>query len=228
MIGILGASGYIGRAFVKELVSQEILFREYNRERDDYYDIKKLVDIIHRDEINLSPEKQTKTSKESAKLTTQPKPATPSESKNSKPIEIKEKSKTIIKQPTKTKKETTSFNNPLVIQEKTKPKKEKPKSDFVQKIISILNNNYQIIEEKEYKPKEYNCLLKIKSELGPISFLTQAKDKKSISETDLKKLLSTAQSIPLPALFIYTGKLSKKATEFAEKYFSVIKLRKIS
>ena len=53
MIGILGASGYIGRAFVKELVSQEILFREYNRERDDYYDIKKLVDIIHRDEINL-------------------------------------------------------------------------------------------------------------------------------------------------------------------------------
>ena len=125
-------------------------------------------------------------------------------------------------------KQETVFNNPLVIKEKTKSKKEKPKSDFVQKIIQILKEHYQIIEEKEYKPKEYNCLLKIKSELGPISFLTQAKDKKSISETDLKKLLSNAQSIPLPALFIYTGKLSKKATEFAEKYFSVIKLRKIS
>ena len=131
------------------------------------------------------------------------------------------------KKSAKSKQETT-FNNPLIIKEKIKPKKEKPKSEFVQKIINILKNHYQIIEEKEYKPKEYNCILQIKSELGPLSFLTQAKDKKSISETDLKKLLSNAQSIPLLALFIYTGKLSKKAEEFAEKYFSVIKLRKIS
>jgi len=143
------------------------------------------------------------------------------------PLPSKEKTKENPKKIVKSKKQIT-FNNPLVIKEKIKPKKEKPKSEFVQKIIHILNNNYQIIEEKEYKPKEYNCILQIKSELGPISFLTQAKDKKSVSETDLKKLLSNAQSIPLPALFIYTGKLSKKATEFAEKYFSVIKLRKIS
>lgn len=130
------------------------------------------------------------------------------------------------KQPISNQKVT--FNNPLIIKEKPKEKKEKPKSDFVQKIKELLNETYKIIEEKSYKPKEYNCLIKINSDLGPLIFLTQAKDKKSVSETDLKKLLSKAQSIPLPALFIATGKLSKKAIEFAEKYSSIIKVKKIS
>jgi hypothetical protein len=120
------------------------------------------------------------------------------------------------------------FQNPLAVEEKFKQKKQKPKSEFVEKIISKLNEKYNITQEKEYKPKEYNCLVQINSDLGPIDFLTQAKDKKSVSETDLKKLLSTAQSIPLPALFIYTGKLSKKAQEYAEKYFSILKILKIS
>ena len=48
------------------------------------------------------------------------------------------------------------------------------------------------------------------------------------NETDLKKLLSTAQSIPLPALFIYTGKLSKKAQEYTKKYSSILKALKIN
>jgi dTDP-4-dehydrorhamnose reductase len=52
MIGILGASGYIGEAFVNELISQEISFREYNRERDNYCDIESLINIIHRDNIS--------------------------------------------------------------------------------------------------------------------------------------------------------------------------------
>jgi dTDP-4-dehydrorhamnose reductase len=53
MIGILGASGYIGQQFSQELVSQETVFREYNRTRDDYYDLKKLIDILHRDNITV-------------------------------------------------------------------------------------------------------------------------------------------------------------------------------
>ena len=125
-------------------------------------------------------------------------------------------------------KKETEFNNPLIIKKETKTKKTKAKSEFVQKIINTLKNNYQIIEEKDYKPKEYNCLIKANSDLGPMIFLTQAKDKKSISETDLKKLLSDSQSIPLPALFIYTGKLSKKAKEFAEQYISVLKIKKVA
>ena len=110
---------------------------------------------------------------------------------------------------------------------KTKPKKQKPKSEFVLKVIDILNKNFRIIEEKNSKAKEYNCIIQIKSNLGPINFLTQAKDKKKISETDLKKLLSNAQKIPLPAFMIYTGELSKKAIEYAKKYYSILKTKKI-
>jgi hypothetical protein len=120
------------------------------------------------------------------------------------------------------------FQNPLVVKVQEPIKKEKPKSIFALKIIEFLNrNNLKVIEEKDYKAKEYNCILQIDSELGPINFLTQAKDKKTINDSDVKKLLSSAQSIPLPALILYTGNLSKKASEYIEKYYSILKEKKI-
>ncbi len=124
-------------------------------------------------------------------------------------------------------KSITTFQNPLIIKTKSK-KKQKPKSDFVLKIINILTNNFKILEEKNYKTKEYNCIIQINSNLGPINFLTQAKDKKTVSETDLKKLLSNAQKMPIPAFMIYTGKLSKKAEQYAKEYYSILKVKKIS
>ena len=133
---------------------------------------------------------------------------------------------TKIKQKPREKTKEIEIINPLVISEK-KPKKEKSKSEFVEKIISFLTKNFKIIEEKEYKKNEYNCIVQIKSELGPINLLAQAKDKKTVSETDLKKLLSSSQKIPLLAFLIYTGELSKKAQEFADKYFSILKTKKI-
>jgi hypothetical protein len=119
------------------------------------------------------------------------------------------------------------FENPLAINT-LEIQKEKPKSDFVLKTIEFLkNNHFKIIEEKEYKTKEYFCIVQINTALGPISFLTQAKEKKSVSEQDLQKFLSQAQSIPLPALILYTGDLSKKAQEYLEKYSSILKAKKI-
>lgn len=126
------------------------------------------------------------------------------------------------------KKEPEKFNNPLVIIE-DKLKKEKPKSDFVQKVINFLNTKgIKIIEEKDYKAKEYNCIVQIKSELGPVNFFTQAKDKKIINEDDLRKLLSTAQSIPLPAFIIYNGEIASKAKNYLDSYSSILKAKKIN
>ncbi len=140
---------------------------------------------------------------------------------------IKEQKQILIKKTLKPAKQEqiTIFQNPLVVKEKTK---QKPKSSFVQKIINSLIFKYKIIEEKKYKKNEYNCIISIKSELGSIKFLTQAKDKKTILDNDIKKLLSNAQKIPLPALLIYTGNLSKKAQDFAEKYSSILKILKIN
>ena len=119
------------------------------------------------------------------------------------------------------------FNNPLVMDKEIR-KKEKPKSEFVQQVISFINERgLQIVEENDYKVKEYNCIVQIRSELGLIRFWTQAKDKKRITEGDFKKLLSSAQSIPLPAFMLYTGEISKKAKEYLKEYGSVLKVKKI-
>ncbi|MBD3253295.1 hypothetical protein GF386_06175 [Candidatus Pacearchaeota archaeon] len=125
-------------------------------------------------------------------------------------------------------KSASEFENPLIIKPE-KAKKQKPKSDFIMKTINFLNqNNLKIIEEKNYKSKEYNCIVQIKSELGLINFLTQAKDKRTVTETDLKKLLSNSQKIPLPALLLYTGEISKKAKEYIDNYHSILKTKKIN
>ncbi len=147
-----------------------------------------------------------------------------------KPIEKTKKIRKRIKKSAEIQKSLVienEFKNPLV-EIVEKPKKLKPKSFFVLKAIEFLkNNNFEILEEKDFKVKEYNCIVKINSDLGPINFLTQAKDKKSVSDSDLKKLLSQSQSIPLSALMLYTGELNKKAKEYAEKYNSILKTKRI-
>src|SRR3989344_3704595 len=116
--------------------------------------------------------------------------------------------------------EQVTFENTLVYDEQ---KKEKPRSVFVEKIVKVISEKgITIIEELAHKTKEYTCIVEIRSELGPIKFLTQAKDKKTISESDLRKLLSEGQKIPLPVLVLYTGEISKKGKELLESYSSVI------
>ena len=116
------------------------------------------------------------------------------------------------------------FENPLIINEK---KKVKGKSGFVLKVIGLIEDKgIKIVEEKGYKVKEYNCVVEIKSELGPIRFLTRAKDKKMVNEGDLRKLLSEGQKIPLPVFMLYSGDLSKRARELVEEYGSVLKAKR--
>ncbi|MGV8152453.1 MAG: hypothetical protein ACP5OG_05210 [Candidatus Nanoarchaeia archaeon] len=137
----------------------------------------------------------------------------------------KAKQKEHLQEPVKQTEQINPFQNPLAAQ--PKPLKIKPKSEFVLNAIEFINKNFKIIEEKEYKPKEYLCIVEVSSELGPINFLTLAKDKKSITETDLSEFLSIAQAIPLPALVLYTGELNKKAKEYENAYFSIIKTKKM-
>lgn len=142
-------------------------------------------------------------------------------------VEVKIKKKTSEKDKVETK-EKLEFENPLIIKEKVKPKKEKPKSSFVLKVIDFLQkNNLKIIKEVEHKSKEYRCIIEASSQLGNIRFFTEAKDKKTISESDFKKLLSDSQKIPLPAFLLYTGEISKKAKQYLIDYSSILKAKKI-
>ena len=124
--------------------------------------------------------------------------------------------------------ETPLFENPLALKPEVKKEKVKPKSEFVLNTISFLEkNNFKILEEKDFKAKEYLCISEIETDLGPISFLTQVKDKKSVADKDLEVFLRQAQSIPLPALFIAPGELSKKAKEYQQKFYSILKFKKL-
>lgn len=146
--------------------------------------------------------------------------------------EIKEKELEIEKNTSKVNKESDiEVNEPdkeTVKLPVAKKSLAKIKSDFVLKVINFIKSkNLKIIEEKNYKLKEYNIILQIRSELGNIDFLTQAKDKKIITDGDLKKLLNSAQFLGIPAFILYTGELSKKAKELLIKYKSVLKAKRI-
>jgi len=53
MIGILGASGYVGEEFASELIAQNVNFREYSRKKHNYYNLESLLDIIHKDNLSI-------------------------------------------------------------------------------------------------------------------------------------------------------------------------------
>lgn len=109
-----------------------------------------------------------------------------------------------------------------------KKTKEKTKSEFVKNIILFLeSNNLEILEEKSFKKREYESIIRIDSDLGKINFFLLAKEKKKVTENDLTIALQKAQSIKMPAFLISSGELDKKAKEYLEKYNSLIRFQKI-
>jgi len=108
-----------------------------------------------------------------------------------------------------------------------KPKKEKEKPDFAVKIIDLLQTqNIAILEEKDVKKKEFSAIISIGSTLGKINFFCIAKDKKRITENDLRLVLQKSQALKMPALVLFPQNINKKAIEYAEKWSSLLKLKK--
>ncbi|MDP2950883.1 MAG: hypothetical protein Q8N55_00715 [bacterium] len=153
-------------------------------------------------------------------------------------LETKEEEiKVKIKNPRKTQKQELSKQENLDIglkKEKqpkikeAKPAKIKEKSDFVLKIISFLQaQNIELLEERGLKKKEFSGVIRIDSPLGKIKLLCIAKDKKSITETDLRLALQKSQAIKMPALILYPQEPSQRTLDYAEKWSSLLKLKKI-
>ena len=53
MIGILGASGYIGEEFTSELIAENVNFRENSRQKHNYDNLESLINIIHKDDLSI-------------------------------------------------------------------------------------------------------------------------------------------------------------------------------
>lgn len=211
------------------LISSQKYLNQENKEQEK--EIQTPVEIKEQPETKLpksfvsSVQKEfEKNTNESTQIIEEKTDKEPEIKENTKEEQIEEKETPKIEE-TKTQNKKIEFINPLA---KKETEEEKPKPEFCKKIINIIEkNNWHIIEELELKAKEYNALIQINSDLGPIIFKLQAKDKKTFSEADLSKILGESQSIPLPALFMTNGETKKKTQEFLNKYTSIIKYKKI-
>lgn len=111
------------------------------------------------------------------------------------------------------------------IVEKEKPKE---KSEFVKHLFKWINkNNIEILIEKENKKKEWLGIGKFKTDFGDFEVVIVSKDKKRISEIDLKNSFEFLQSEKRIIFFISPGSLDKKASDFLNKYGHLIKFIQI-
>ncbi len=150
-----------------------------------------------------------------------------------KPV-IKQTIKPEIKLEAKTEKQATGkfkmqkeTQKPL-IELAIKPKQEKPKSEFVNKIIAFLQKqDIELLQELSYKKKEFSGIVRINTDLGKLSLLCIAKDKKNMAENDLKLALQNAQVQKMPTLIISQAELNNKAQAYLEEHKNLIKILKL-
>jgi len=120
------------------------------------------------------------------------------------------------------------IEKPLITLKPEKASKPKEKSDFVNKVNAFLEaESIELLEEKEYKKKDYLAVIRINSDIGKIKFFLIAKDKKTITENDLTLALQKAQALKMPSFLISTGELNKKAQNYLDSYSSLVKFRRI-
>ena len=135
--------------------------------------------------------------------------------------EIKEKikPKQILKRPEQ---------RPQQIISKEKQEKEKIKSDFVVRVVNyLLKERIELVEEKDFKKREFYGTCTINSHLGKIDFFIIGKDKKHINEDDITIAVQQSHTHSMPVLLLSSGDLDKRAQMHIEKYKNIIKFRKI-
>ncbi|MFC1750828.1 hypothetical protein ACFL2V_18710, partial [Pseudomonadota bacterium] len=107
---------------------------------------------------------------------------------------------------------------------------EKPKtSNFYDKIKKYFEeHNIKVIAEEEVRRKKhYWFKLEVPASIGYLSYYCEAKDKKTISSSDLSDSLVKAQNKRLPLLYLSNGKVSKSVEEMLENEFKSVVLKTI-
>lgn len=105
-------------------------------------------------------------------------------------------------------------------------KKEKPV--FVKEVLEYLNKkNIEVKQEISFKKKEYQAIIQINSDIGPVDFFLLAKGKKKISTDDVIDVINEAKKQKLYGLLLYSEEIQNKAEEFAEDNSQTLKVKKI-
>lgn len=90
---------------------------------------------------------------------------------------------------------------------------------FYEKIIKYMkNNDVEVLKEEIIKKnKEFNFVVNINSGFGKLRYLIKAKNKPSITESDVSIAFSDGQIKKLPVIFLTNGKINKKSSLLIEQ-----------
>ncbi|MGC9309705.1 MAG: hypothetical protein ACP5D2_03365 [Candidatus Nanoarchaeia archaeon] len=120
-----------------------------------------------------------------------------------------------------------SHEDKNLIQVAKKPKKQgkQTNSQFLEEIRDyLLGRDIELLEEIEVSSKQVVGKVRINSDLGKITLLMTAKDKKKPNIGDLRTACHKAQEYKMPCYFLSRGEPSKNAYEFVNDNKNLLKL----
>ncbi len=143
-------------------------------------------------------------------------------------LEQRQKQETTLEQ---RQKQETQKEKPLLEIKQSKQQRQKKTSEtqkkFYEEIKSyLIKKDIELLNEIEKGKKEFIALIRINSDLGKITLLLIAKDKKRITKTDLTLAYQKTIDLKSPCLFLSRAELPKSAIEFMENYKNMIKVEK--
>ncbi len=159
---------------------------------------------------------------------------TQEDSKPSEPV-AQEVQKTTV-QKTKESKES----QPHASSQETKPSKSstqesqselrsEPEDEFYDIIKAYCKEKKILIQSAEVvrKNSELDIVLRVPSSIGRITYFAKAKSKKKSNDGDVASALLAAQMRRLPALYLTTGEVTKKAKEMVKKELKGVIIKEI-
>ena len=128
------------------------------------------------------------------------------------------------KQQTETQKEKKEEKQQVLEKEKQETKSKEP--ELLLKVKDIfLKKDIEISEIEAIKKKtELELSIIIPSPVGKLNYFCKVVDKKKTNDKDLSSVFVQSQMKKLPALYVTTGELTKKAQEMLEKEFKIISI----
>ena len=99
---------------------------------------------------------------------------------------------------------------------------EKKPDDFIRIVEEYFKHNNIKAMEIKNKRADIECIIRVPSNIGEILCYCRARNKKSITDADVSSAFLQSQYKGLPLLFLYSGKLTKKAQLMIIEYKKII------
>jgi hypothetical protein len=129
-----------------------------------------------------------------------------------------------LKQSIEKPKEKKEEKQQFLEKEKQEPKSKEKEPELLQQVKEIFTKKeIEIFEIDVIKKKtELEISVGIPSPVGKLKYFCKVVDKKKTNDKDLSSVFVQSQMKKLPALYVTTGELTKKAQEMLEKEFKII------